>query len=130
MLKWITSVILLLTVTGQVWAGICGCFDDHSGVDLCCKSDESGKASFSAKTCCAADCASISSNDTPGQAGSDRSASKPYSSDKLVPVVAAVRPAVMIIPLRPAMNRAEFGHRLKFARPPTLLFVRHSSFLI
>ena len=129
MLKWVTSLLLFVALTGQVWAGVCGCFDDHNDAHSCCKPDKSGKDSLAAPPCCSDDCESIASSQIPGK-NTDR-----VSQDLQVKQI-AVEPRVYVrfeqpvVLARSTAPSKLFGNRLKLARPPDALYLRHNSFLI
>ncbi|MDI1242530.1 MAG: hypothetical protein PSX80_11470 [bacterium] len=129
MLKWVTSLLLLFALTGQVWAGVCGCFEDHDDSHSCCKPDKSGKDSLAAPPCCSADCESIVSSQIPGK-NTDR-ISQDSSSKEIAPAAnsafSPVLPLAVYSTVRPLKL---LGHRLKLARPPDALYLRHHSFLI
>lgn len=129
MLKWVTSLLLFFALTGQVWAGACGCFDSHSDSHSCCKPDKSGKDSLAAPPCCPRDCESITGSQMPGK-NADRVA--PVSQVEMVASVGrtAFWPARHIMTARAVANSPRLGNRLKLARPPEALYLRHNSFLI
>ncbi|MGD9631058.1 MAG: hypothetical protein AB7V18_17610 [Pyrinomonadaceae bacterium] len=129
MLKWVTSLLLFFALTGQVWAGACGCFDSHSDSHSCCKPDKSGKDSLAAPPCCPRDCESVTGSQMPGK-NSDRVS--PVSQVELVSSEArtAFWPARHIITARAFAWSARLEQRLKLARPPDALYLRHNSFLI
>ena len=129
MLKWVTSLLLFVALTGQVWAGVCGCFDDHGDSHSCCKPDKSGKDSLAAPPCCSDDCESIASSQIPGK-NAER-----VSPDSHVKQIAPeprgyVRFERPIILSRFTAPSKLLGNRLKLARPPDALYLRHNSFLI
>ena len=129
MLKWVTSLLLFIALTGQVWAGVCACFDDHNDSHSCCKPDKSGKDSLSTPPCCSDDCESIAGSQIPGKS-TDR-----VLQDSQVKQIAP-EPRVYfrfeepIIRPRSAPSSNLLGNRLKLARPPDALYLRHNSFLI
>ena len=130
MVKWITSLLLLLAVTGQVWAGVCACIEDHNDSHSCCKPDKSGKSSFSAKPCCSSDCESISSSQIPGKK-SERLLSDAQSQQQISDVPGKSWFAFSIVDTRAYIPLPKLrGDRLKLARPPDALYLRHHSFLI
>lgn len=129
MLRWGTSLFLFLALAGQVWAGICGCSEDHNDSHSCCKRDKSGKDFFTAPPCCDDDCESITGSQIPGKKServSQAVHSKHIASDPVAvfwhrcPVV--VKPTVA--------SAIRLGHRLKHARPPDAIYLRNNSFLI
>ena len=130
MVKWFTSLILFLALTGQVWAGVCGCFEDHSDTHSCCAPDKSGKLSFSAKACCSQDCQTLSSPKTPGKINSDNFFSQYSAKFEPVQTQAAYVPQSPLVFARFAPSGNVEPHGLALARPPTRLYLRHNSFLI
>lgn len=130
-LKWLTSLVILLALTGSVWAGVCGCLSEQKTGHSCCKKDTSGGDYMSAKSCCSADCETIaaSAGKTP-QKNSDLSHFK-------APAPAAEAPDTFKIEWLTRVFRAEAprskprtgDNRLRFARGPDL-YLRHNSFLI
>jgi hypothetical protein len=129
MQKWVTSMLLLLSLTGQVWAGVCGCFDDHNDSHSCCKPDKSGKDVLAAPPCCSGDCESITSSQIPGK-NTDR-ISKDLWSKQIAPVAkSAYRPTLPLAVRSFERPSKPPGHRLKLARPPDALYLQHSSILI
>ena len=57
MLKRFAALLFVLTLAGNVWAGICDCFEgsNHSE-SKCCKRDRSGKTALSTQPCCGDEC--------------------------------------------------------------------------
>ena len=130
MVRWITSLFLLLAFTGQVWAGVCACTEDHGDSHSCCKPDKSGKSTFSAKPCCSSDCESISGSQIPGKK-SERVLSDPQSQQQPPDVPPAAWFAYPLSETRANSLLPKLqGDRLKLARPPDALYLRHHSFLI
>jgi len=130
MLKRVTSLLLLFALTGQVWAGVCGCFDDHNDSHSCCRPDKSGKDSLAAPPCCSADCESMTGSQVPGK-NADRISPDAASKQIAPDPVSAFRhalPRVVRLDVRP--SNVLGNHRLKHARPPDALYLRHHSFLI
>lgn len=131
-LKWLTSLVILLALTGSVWAGVCGCFSDQHESHSCCRKDPNGADYMSAKSCCSADCETVitAGSKTPQKQNSDTSHLK-------APVKAAEAPKSLKIewlarvystePPRPKQRTGD--NRLRFARGPDL-YLRHNSFLI
>ena len=130
MVKWITSLVLILAVTAVAFGGFCGCLEGHSDTHSCCKPDKSGKSSFSAKGCCSADCETASSNNTPGKKNADIPFSKSLVKNKSLQSPLVFWPTQALVPLRAKAGPGIFGHRLTAARAPCPLYLRHSSFLI
>ena len=130
-LKWLTSLVILLALTGAVWAGVCGCLSEQKTGHSCCKKDTSSGDYMAAKTCCSADCETIiaSVGKTP-QKKSDISQFK-------APAPAAEAPEAFKIGWLARVFRSESpradprtgDNRLRLARGPDL-YLRHNSFLI
>src|SRR5512139_3138402 len=93
MLKWVTSLLLFIALTGQVWAGVCACFDDHNDSHSCCKPDKSGKDALAAPPCCSADCESITSSQIPGK-NTDRVSQDSWSKEIAPEAKSAFRPTL------------------------------------
>ena len=131
-LKWLTSLVILLALTGSVWAGVCGCFAEQEKGHSCCKKDTSGGDYMAAKSCCSADCETVitATGKTPQKNNSDNSHLK-------APAKAAEAPERFAMEWLPRFFQAERPHpaprtgdnRLRFARGPDL-YLRHNSFLI
>lgn len=129
MLKRVSSLLILVALTGQVWAGVCGCFDDHNDSHSCCKPDKSGKDSLAAPPCCSADCDSVTGSQIPGKA-TDRVLQDSSSKEIAPEAKSAFRPTPPLA-VRSTIRPSKMpGHRLKLARPPDALYLRHNSFLI
>ena len=131
-LKWLTSLVILIALTGQVWAGVCGCFSEEGDTHSCCKKDTSGKDSIAAKGCCSADCeaAAGSASKTPQKNNSDNSHLKAPAKA----VLAAERNYSVwlekVFRTEAPRSKVRSGdNRLRLARGPDL-FLRHNSFLI
>ena len=130
-LKWLTSLVILLALTGSVWAGVCGCLSEQDKGHSCCKKDTSGGDYVSAKTCCSADCETIIA------AASENPQNKSEISHLKAPAPAAEAPEHLKIEWLARVFRGETprakprtgDNRLRFARGPDL-FLRHNSFLI
>jgi hypothetical protein len=131
-LKWLTTLVILLALTGSVWAGVCGCFSEQQKSHSCCKKDKSVGDYMSAKTCCSADCETVISaaSKTPQKQNSDNSHLK-------APFEAAEGAEAFKVEWLSRVFRAEAprpkartgDNRLRFARGPDL-YLRHNSFLI
>ena len=131
-LKWLTSLVILLALTGSVWAGVCGCFSEQQKSHSCCKKDKSGGDYVSAKSCCSADCETIISaaTKTPQKQNSDNSHIKAPADATVAPETFRPEwlPRVFHIEApRPGARTSD--NRLRFARGPDL-YLRHNSFLI
>ena len=131
-LKWLTSLVILLALTGSVWAGVCGCFSDQHKTHSCCKKDNSGGDFMSAKTCCSADCETVISaaSKTPQKQNSDNSHLKAPAQAAEAPVLFRAEWLARVFPADMPRPKARTGDkRLRFARGPDL-YLRHNSFLI
>lgn len=129
MLRRFAALLFVLTIAGNVWAGICDCFDGgNHPVSKCCKRERSDKDSVSQKPCCESDC---------GQPGFNTVHRTQTDSGVRVPMPTDV---VSIEPLLPeainyrmvgdaGVRRSLFEIRQQFPRPPNL-YIKHHSFLI
>lgn len=131
-LKWLISLVILIALTGQVWAGVCGCFGDEGNGHSCCKKDTSGKDSIAAKGCCSADCeaAAGSATKNPQKSNSDNPHLRAPAKAALTPE--SNYPVWLSNLLRAEAPRPKVrtgDNRLRLARGPDL-FLRHNSFLI
>jgi hypothetical protein len=130
-LKWLTSLVILLALTGSVWAGVCGCLSEQKKGHSCCKKDKSSGDYMSAKTCCSADCETIIA--AAGKTPQKKSDVSHFES----PAPAAEAPETFKIEWLDRVFRGETprpkprtgDNRLRFARGPDL-YLRHNSFLI
>lgn len=131
-LKWLTSLLILLALTGPVWAGVCGCFAEREKGHSCCKKGDNSGDYMAGKSCCSADC-----EFTAGAAGKI-----PQKQNQDAPNIKAPAKAVhgsepqTVIwlarfprqaPATPGSRAGDNGLRL--ARGPDL-YLRHNSFLI
>ena len=131
-LKWLTSLVILLALTGSVWAGVCGCFSEQQKSHSCCKKDTSGGDYISAKSCCSADCETVISTavKTPQKQNSDSSHLKAPAEAVEVPDSFRVEWLSHVLRAESPRPRQRTGdNRLRFARGPDL-YLRHNSFLI
>ena len=131
-LKWLTSLVILLALTGSVWAGVCGCLNEQQKSHSCCKKDTGGGDYVSARSCCSADCETVTSaaTKTPQKQNSDNSHLKAPAD--ATGSLETFRPEWLSRVLRAETPRpkARTGdNRLRFARGPDL-YLRHNSFLI
>ena len=131
-LKWLTSLVILLTLTGSVWAGVCGCFSDQHKTHSCCKKDTSGGDYMSAKSCCSADCETVISaaSKTPQKQNSDNSHLKGPAETTEALGTFKIEWLARVFHAGTPRSQARTGdNRLRFARGPDL-YLRHNSFLI
>ena len=131
-LKWLTSLVILLALTGSVWAGVCGCFSDQHKTHSCCKKDTSGGDYMSAKSCCSADCETVISaaSKTPQKQNSDNSHLKAPAETTEALGTFKIEWLARVFSSETPRPRARNGdNRLRFARGPDL-YLRHNSFLI
>ena len=131
-LKWLTSLVVLLALTGSIWGGVCGCFGEQEKGHSCCKKDTSGRDYMSAKSCCAADCETVvsSAGQTPQKNNPDTSHLKGPANviDPSVAFTIGWFPGVLRVDeLQPPRRIGD--NRLRFAHGPDL-YLRHNSFLI
>lgn len=131
-LKWLTSLVVMIALTGSVWAGVCGCFDEQHGSHSCCKKDSAGPDSMAAKGCCSADCETIiaSAGEMPQKQNSDnahlKAPAKAIETSRMTKIE-------WLLPALRRDTQTPFTHtgdnRLRLARGPDL-YLRHNSFLI
>jgi hypothetical protein len=129
MLRRLAAFVFLLSITGQVYAGVCGCLggesqDQHS----CCKREKVDRNVMSRKGCCETDCMVQQSS----KLAQDRTASilriELPTADEPVSTTPRMRfRPVAIVALRPTASITD--QRLKFPRPPDL-YLYHRAFLI
>lgn len=115
-------------IAGNVWAGVCGCFDGADHQDPCCKRELNAKDSFSAKPCCDEACVTSDSANIP-RTQSDSTIKVPVPSES-----AALTALSNFVFDQFRDRRAEISvpfvdKRLNLPRPPHL-YLRHHSFLI
>ena len=122
--------MLLLAITGHVWAGVCGCFDDHSDSDPCCKPAGSDRTSAAAKPCCVTDCGSVANSQIPGKNTERVSVDASYHFKPLVSTSESFFAAALLLTPKFTYTASPGQHRLKLARPPDALYLRHNAFLI
>lgn len=130
MLHRIIALFFILTLTGQVLAGVCQCLDETGGKGAkqsCCLRKKAPQLSMKKKMCCKTPC---------GEPGDTPPLSQTESSIK-IPVV--VRKAVekILLPLAPravyAALPANLNRRADAARKiskPSILYLRNHEFLI
>ena len=130
MLRRIAAFIFVLTVAGNVWAGLCECIDmgDDHAVSSCCEREHSEQAYMAAKPCCETDCNELTAVSVHRQQS---------ESGIKIPLPAHVLASSPPVPaLRMALSAGSMGIdasfvdlRLGFPRPPNL-YLKHHSFLI
>lgn len=129
MLKRFTALLFVLTVAGNVWAGLCGCMDgsDHPR-SSCCDRPSAERDSVAAKPCCDEDCGETTLSIT-HRVQADGSLKLPlpkYFGET------AVWASFSILEFQTKI--AAFDKKLhiwhaEIPRPPNL-YIHHSSFLI
>jgi hypothetical protein len=129
MVKRFAAFLFVLTLAGNVWAGLCGCFDDASHPESnCCKRERAETSSVSKKPCCESEC---------GQAGFVNVHRTQTDSSVKIPVPASLEsigPFVFdsVGFRRLVISRGDHqasDHRPHFPRPPNL-YLKNSSLLI
>ena len=130
-LKWLTSLFILLALTGSVWAGVCGCLSEQKKGHSCCKKDTSGADYMSAKTCCSADCETlIAAVGKTSQKNSDSIHLKVPAPASEAPETFKIEWLASVFCADAPRSKPRTGdNRLRFARGPDL-YLRHNSFLI
>lgn len=130
MLQRLIALFFILTLAGQVLAGVCVCLDEKGGSRLktsCCLRKKAGQPSIKKNICCNTPC---------GESGDTIPGSQSESSIK-IPVV--VRKAVerLLFSLAPRAVSAALPNVLrlsenasqKISKPP-ILYLRNHAFLI
>ena len=128
MFRRFAAFLFVLTMAGNLWAGVCGCIGDADHQDPCCKRELNAKDSFSAKPCCDDNCLTSGSVSTPRTQG-ESTVKIPLPADEIA--VEAIRtfafdPSVV---RRSEISVPFVDKRLIFPRPPDL-YLKHHSFLI
>ena len=128
MLKRLVAFLFIFTVAGQVYAGVCNCFDgNRQPQHSCCKRQKGERDSISTKGCCDTNCAT-QQYDTVVQVRTE-----PTAKIKFEPIIFSDhRPAhVFVTVIRDGfVPKPPFAdHRLKYSRPPEL-YLRHHALLI
>ena len=130
MAKWITSLVMLVALTGQVWAGVCSCLHEKGDVHSCCKPDNSGKTSMAAKGCCSVDCEAMSTGKASAYKSSRVTPTKVALERTTIESVRLAWSAPKFVTIRTDSTNSYFSHSHTLARPPDALYLRHNSFLI
>ena len=131
-LKWLTSLIILVGLTGSVWAGVCGCFSEEHKAHSCCRKSIDGTDSMGAKGCCSADCETIiaAAGKTPQKQNADNTNLRAPANAAATPETVRIEWLARIVPIELARPYLRTGdNRLRLARGPDL-YLRHNSFLI
>ena len=122
------AIIFVLTLAGNIWAGICHCVDfGGDSVSSCCKREKVQGTAMSAQPCCEELCGDEGFVNV-HRANADAQVKLPIA--KLIaaePFVPFIR--VRIADLNPPRSPDRIFGRPQLPRPPDL-FVRHNSFLI
>ncbi len=129
MLKRFAAILFVLALAGNVWAGLCDCFEgaNHSESD-CCKRDRSGNTSISKKPCCGSECGE-SAFVTVNSTLTDTAVKIPHQAGLL-----SINPFFFesLGISHPDGSRSAGPHieyHPQFPRPPNL-YIKHNSFLI
>ena len=127
MLKRFATLIFVLAVTGQAFAGVCGCFAIEAKMPSCCKPHKAKHASLYPKGCCDDECLTRASERT-----------AQMRAEVLTQITVAAEASQASVPVwsfapiavKTAPRISPFGdHRLKYSRPPEL-YLRNHAFLI
>jgi len=127
MLKRVATLIFVLAVTGQAFAGVCGCFAIEAKMHSCCKPHNAKRDSLYPKGCCDDECLTRASERTSqGRAEvltkitvAAKAGSAPAQAFSFLPIATRTEPTI-----------SPFSdHRLKYSRPPEL-YLRNHAFLI
>ena len=128
MLKRFVAFLFILTIVGQVYAGVCGCVNgESSSKHSCCKRQNSAGDSVSKKSCCDTDCIAKGTQQ-PTQDRTTASAKIKFEATKqntAVPTMAFERIVASGIVRTPSVA----NHRLKFSGASEL-YLRHRAFLL
>lgn len=130
MFKYFTALFMILAISGQILAGVCACIESEgTPKHKCCKRAPGIDTSMTAKGCCDEDLCNSNVDRVPRRSSENAIYSFAGSIEEPNSVQAfPLRPLKkLLIPTWAALPID--GHRLKFARPPTL-YLRHNSFLI
>lgn len=116
-------------IAGNVWAGVCGCFEGANGqVSSCCKRKMSDKDTMSAKPCCEEDCSTAGVVNIP-RTQTEMTVKIPLPADVLV-VDQLAAFALDLTAVRRAEVTVPFVDKRLNLPPPTNLYLKHRSFLI
>ena len=129
MLKRFVTILFVLTLAGNVWAGICDCFEgsDHSESN-CCKRDRSGRTAISTEPCCGDECGQSDFVNV-HRTQADSQVRIPLPADVINVDLFQFRGTNRTASERLKRYRPNHDFRPHFPRPPNL-YLKHSSFLI
>ncbi|HMS09184.1 MAG TPA: hypothetical protein PKE66_06860 [Pyrinomonadaceae bacterium] len=122
------AIIFVLTIAGNIWAGVCNCVETGGdSVSSCCKREKVQGTAMSAQPCCEELCGDEGFVNV-HRANADAQVKLPIA--KLI----AAEPFVPFIPVRIVQHSPPSGAERLIATPqlprPPDLFIRHNSFLI
>lgn len=122
------AIIFVLTIAGNIWAGVCDCVEmGGDSVSSCCKREKMQGTAMSAQPCCEELCGDEGFVNV-HRANADAQVKLPIT--KLV----VAEPFVPFIPVRIVQQSPPPGEQSLIATPqlprPPDLFIRHNSFLI
>lgn len=128
MWKRLTALFFILILGGQVWAGVCGCFNDGqtSRMKCCLKKSKEKRDSVSRTKCCDGPCGLPSSDRTPRNS-SDTGIKLPVLAE--IPEVRFEFVPPTRTQSRPLLAFSAVWDPSQLSRPPNL-YLRHHSFLI
>ena len=128
MLKRLAAFLFILTVVGQVYAGVCGCLDGgNEPRHSCCKRQKNARDSVSSRGCCSTDCMGqrsetlVQKRTEPASKITLETVNEPAE----IPRMAFER----VLALDVARISPFANHRLKYSRAPEL-YLHHCAFLI
>lgn len=127
MLKRFATLIFVLAVTGQAFAGVCGCYAVEAKMHSCCKPHDASYNSLYPKGCCDTECMARATERT--------SQGRAEVLAKFVGTPVAKPAASFAWSFEPVSveghaKTSQLGnHRLKYSRPPELYLLTHA-FLI
>ena len=127
MLTRFATLIFVLAVTGQAFAGVCGCFAIEAKTHSCCKPHNATQASLYPKGCCDTECLTrVTERTSQGRA-------EVLSRTTVTPVAEPATSFAWSFEPVAAESQAKTSqlgnHRLKYSRPPEL-YLRNHAFLI
>lgn len=129
MLKRFAAILFVLTIAGNVWAGICDCIEgsDHPR-SSCCDRKSSERDAVSAKPCCDEECGETSLVNV-HRIQSDSSLKLPLPRFVGETVNREFCPFALVQTSSTGFDKKLHIWHAQIPRPPNL-YIRHQSFLI
>ena len=129
MLKRFATILFVLTLAGNVWAGICDCFEGSGHSESkCCKRDRSGRTAVSTEPCCGDECGQSDFVNV-HRTQADSQVRIPLPADVISVDLFQFLDTGRIASENLKRYRPDREFRPHFPRPPNL-YIKHSSFLI